>query len=627
MNEKKLQKIMQDLENNHNWSWFEEIYSRNKSNLSKIALLYRGKKITYDEMFDHMLEYAKSLRTLGITKDMEIPLCLANTPEFVYMLGAISLIGAKANIFGEGFDKEYIKEIISGCNSDVLFVTDNKYNEIKSAIKEAGVKKIVMFSLNDSLPNKQNPYIEFDREYYDFENKVEEFKKENNSIISQNEFKELGKNYSGQVKFDSTLNDEFTITYSSGITNSSRPKGIIHTNRSYITMGRFHDKDASDTRPMKNMTVLASIPTFSNTNVASNISDTLVQGCTVGLEPIFDKNHFIYSLLINKPNFVVTSKSFILYTMKKIKDRQDIKLPFLMALFAAGEPTSPGEEKFINKVLKKKEAGVDVLPKPLAPVSLSIAGGDCEHGGFYFNLFKKINDMNPIYKVRNETSGVKPFSMVEFAILDSNGNHLGKYQVGKLVANSPCSMKEYKNNPEGNKQFFIKDKNGKTYGNCNVFAYEDCLGRLHIKGRYVEDSVLPTYVISDCISKDTKKIMSCEVVQIYDGDNVRYVAHIEFQPDASVNVANVLSGIEKRIKSEIPYFDTENLCYEIHNDEIEFPLTKCGKRNSNELIDEGINEYCLKPIEENGEVTLIAYPEYLKMKNSKKYFMKKSSNI
>ena len=63
MKEKKLQKIMQDLENNHNWSWFEEIYSRNKSNLSKIALLYRGKKITYGEMFDHTLEYAKSLRT------------------------------------------------------------------------------------------------------------------------------------------------------------------------------------------------------------------------------------------------------------------------------------------------------------------------------------------------------------------------------------------------------------------------------------------------------------------------------------------------------------------------------------------------------------------------------------
>lgn len=623
MNEKKLQKIMVDLEKNHNWSWFEEIYSRNKNNLGKIALLYRGKKITYGEMFEHMLEYAKSLRTLGVTKDMEIPLCLANTPEFVYMLGAISLIGAKANIFGEGFDKEYIKEIISGCNSDVLFVTDNKYNDIKSVVEEIGIKKIIVFSLADSLPNKQNPYIEFDREYYDFDNKVESLKKENHNIISQEEFKELGKRYTGQVKSNSTLDDEFTITYSSGTTNTSRPKGIIHTNRSYITMGRFHDKDASDTRPMKNMTVLASIPTFSNTNFASNISDTLVQGCTVGLEPIYDKNHFVYSLLINKPNFAVTTKSFILYSMKKIKDREDIKLPFLMALFAVGEPTSPGEEKFINKVLKKKKTGIDLLPKPLAPVSLSIAGGDCEHGGFYFNLFKKINDMNPIYKLRNETSGVKPFSMVDYAILDPNGNHLDKYQVGKLVANSPCSMKGYKNNPEGDKQFFIKDKNGKTYGNCNVFAYEDCMGRLHIKGRYAEDNILPTYLISDCISKDTKKIMSCEVVQVYDGADVTYVAHIEFQPDTSINVANVLNGIEKRIKSEIPYFDINNLCYKIHNDDVEFPLTKCGKRNSNELANEGIDEHCLKPIEENENVKLIEYTKYLQMQNSKKLCIKK----
>ena len=58
-----------------------------------------GDILTYGEMFEHMKEYAKSLRQQGIEKGMEIPICMSNTPELVYLLGAISMIGAKANIF------------------------------------------------------------------------------------------------------------------------------------------------------------------------------------------------------------------------------------------------------------------------------------------------------------------------------------------------------------------------------------------------------------------------------------------------------------------------------------------------------------------------------------------------
>ena len=51
------------------------------------------------------------------------------------------------------------------------------------------------------------------------------------------EFLNLGKEYKGNYIEKVNLDDEFTITYSSGSTNSSRPKAIVHDVKSYIVMG------------------------------------------------------------------------------------------------------------------------------------------------------------------------------------------------------------------------------------------------------------------------------------------------------------------------------------------------------------------------------------------------------
>ena len=112
-----------------------------------------------------MQKYAKALRAFGLREGDEVPVCMANAPELVYLLGGISIIGAKANIFGYEFDPEYITEIIDSCSSELIFVLDNAYSVIKEAVKASHVKKIVMCSLTDSLPRSGNPYAEYDKHH------------------------------------------------------------------------------------------------------------------------------------------------------------------------------------------------------------------------------------------------------------------------------------------------------------------------------------------------------------------------------------------------------------------------------------------------------------------------------
>ena len=168
---KKILNELKNIEENHNWSWFNEIYNKNKNNLSRTAILYRGKKITYREMFKKMEEFAKSMKALGISKQDEIAACVSNNPETIYLMGAASMIGAKVNLFNDDFKKDYLYNILNGCSKKILFTTDNMYQNFIDISKKIDFEKVYVASLTDSLPNGKDPYEKIDNKFYKF-NKI-----------------------------------------------------------------------------------------------------------------------------------------------------------------------------------------------------------------------------------------------------------------------------------------------------------------------------------------------------------------------------------------------------------------------------------------------------------------------
>ena len=80
--------------------------------MNSVALKYRDNLITYCDMFNKAYSYAKALRGIGYIKGDEVVICVSNIPEFIYMLLAVSLIGCKANIVGNWFDSNYLKNIL-----------------------------------------------------------------------------------------------------------------------------------------------------------------------------------------------------------------------------------------------------------------------------------------------------------------------------------------------------------------------------------------------------------------------------------------------------------------------------------------------------------------------------------
>ncbi len=607
-------KALIDLEQNHNTSWYNYLKDKNKDNMNKIALFYRGNKISFKEMFDKADKLAVSMSEKNLTLGDEIGVCVSNTPELVYILLAANKLGLKVNLFGSSFDKKYLSEILDGISKKVIFISDDNYDDIKDVVKGKNIEQIVITSLATSLPkdpSKCDEYEEDLKDYYHYEDKTDRIVSEGNNIESFDNFMKKTNKDTKVPNNIGNLETDFLVTYTSGSTKNGFPKEIVHKNRSLITMGRFHDSELSGNPKLENMRGLAHIHPESNTDVITCISDNLMQGWSVALEPEYSKDKALDYIILNKPNYLNITTSFLIEMSKQYlmdgkynKDGKSRKLPFLLATFAVGERTSKGEEKFINQFLRKSKAGSGISIKgfKMPYTTLSIGGGDCEHGGIYYTLWKSLQEKlySPI--IRKNELGMMPVPYVVVTALkqDSNGNYIecDYNEPGILVANSYSNLSCYKNNNEATRKLILTDNLGRNWITTNTYGYVDTIGSVHVKGRIPEkkNSICETYMIDDIVTNDTKNILSSTTVETMDG----MLITIQKQPSSNKSTTEIIKSIYSRLLNNIPSEVLDTIKIRVIPIRDSMPLTPSGKRNSTALentsfgVIEDINNYIEK---------------------------------
>ena len=598
--------LLKKIKTNHNHSWYKEVYDRSKDDMGKVALFYRGNKITYKEMFEKADAVAKSFLEMGLKKGDEIPCCLANTPELVYIMLAANKIGIKLNLFGSNIDHEYLETILKDTSKKLFISTDNEYSKVKEVIEKLNIEKKLVVSLHDSLPEHPELCDEYEESldsYYHYEDKVPELKEKDSTITSFKEFIDFGKNYDKEIIDDNDLETEFTVTYTSGSTRKGKPKPIIHCNRSYIVGGIYNNTNLTGSPEVPEIRGLAHIHSDSNTDLVTCISDNLIKHGTVALEPEYDKNKFLDYIIINKPVHLDATTSFLVqaakdYFKRKKENKRKIKLPKMLVTMAVGEAASPGEEKFINRFLLEIRAGSDIslngIKLPCGP--LSIGGGDCEHGGIFYRLLKKIQALPRALILGKRDYGMVP---VPFAVVtalkqlpDGSYEECNYNEEGIIVANSITNMKGYKNNPEATKKKIITDRYGRNWLSCDVYGYVNKLGNVVMKGR-VEDKLtlsdgqeIHPYMIDDVVLLDSKNILSSTTVAVDTEQGKIPVINIEISPLSKKQERTIITSMIKRIENK---FGTQ-FDYAIRriDNETSYPTTGSGKRNIPALQNMGL---------------------------------------
>ncbi len=589
---KKAKKALDDIEKNNNNSWALFMYERNLSSnaMNKVAIQYRGNKITYGEMWSKVFEYCKALKVNGVKKGDQVPVCISNIPEYLYLLLACSLVGATIHLVGNWFNKDSLKNILDKTNSSLIFVSDDVYPSVADAIEESNIEKTILLSLEDSLMKGRdwkpfNPYQEIDGPEHNFSSHYTEYKTRTSKImISQNEFLNSGLNYSGEVLENVSLDDVATISYTSGTTEKGCPKGVKHSNRVYIAGSRFKKSDVSGMPEMKDLIAQYEVPVYSHTNIG-NVADTFFCNCTYSSEPFVETKFILKSLLINKPNYCQSTIGRWLYLGKELgkEENKNITFPYLIMADVVGEGCTPGEEKFLNKTARKHKFGVKKLPFPLSPVTFSMGGGTCEAGGVFTTLFHELQSKRLILYGKNYSLGMIPFNLIEYEVINQNGDYCKINEPGFLAVKSPTEFLGY-TDPTLDETAYIVDKYGKKWINMGTLSYksEPRFRSVKMKGRvddyvYLKDgSFFPTYKIEESISKDTKNIMSVAVIKMDDGT---YVCHLEKQPDSKKNIIEILKSCALRLERDLPSEIFERLYFRVRSFEEGFPVAKSGKRD------------------------------------------------
>lgn len=600
---KKAKNALVDLEENHDNSFAVEMFLNNIKRLNNINAIYRGREINGYEFWNRVYKYAKALKAMKISKGDVIPVMMSNCPEYFFLMVAIDLIGAIMNIVGPWFDKDYLKEIFIESKSKYIFVTDDINESIIYGINNAdNVQEVFMFSLTDSLARDEkgfikNPYFEYDDRFGHFKNNIQEYKNAiGKDLLSSKDFLLKAKEYNGTVVEDMVLSDPCIITYTSGTTSKGRPKACLHSNRNYLSIARFKKSDVAPMPPLKKVIALAHLPSYTQTVLTAAYLDPLYMGWTTALEPYYDLDFYPYSLLINKPNYTVETPEYEKYVAKLLDTAwKTVKMEYRIAICVAGQELSQGLERYLNRISKEHKFGTARLPFPFAPVTISIAGGTTENGGFLSTLFKALQEKRPSHLLHKEPMLLQSIGLADIEVLSENGRRCRNYERGMCVVNSPTNQIGYVDE-KYNTDIDIIDEHGKTWRTMATPGYKDRFGCLRLVDRpntdivTSEGKIVPLYTVLDLVKVDIKNIMEAYLVKIPDKSHEKYVIHIEKQPDSQMDDYSVIKMSANRLKDKVDSEILSNLYFRIRSFTEGFPVAGTGKTDMDELQKEGITK-------------------------------------
>lgn len=531
----------------NNKTVYRALIDNNKDHLNDIALEYFYAKITFKKLFANIEKTAQALEINGIKKGDFVTICAPGIPETVYTFYALSKLGAVANMMAPHFDKNGFINRVSDCNSRLLIVMDDFYDEIKDAAKQSKIEKIIIVPTLNSSPIKV-----FSKKYKtnikNNEINWNQFIKEGNSLVSTTEV---------EYKKDMPL----TMVYSSGTTGAS--KGILLSNDSFLNSANSYFESGLDiSRGQKFYQI---IPTWFSTGISTSINLPLLCGATVFMDPRFERKAFVKNVIKAKPNYCVAATSIYegLLDNPKLKNKD---LSYFTNAFEGGEVLTKETALRINETFKEHNNHS----------SIKVGYGQCECGA-------TITTQTDNTKHCNGSVGI-PLPSINIQICDEEYNEVVVGNRGFILVKTPARMLEYYKNKDETNNYFYIDEFGQKWNCTGDIGYMDYDGNLFVEGRASDYSIINNQKIYnfdiEAAITNVEYVKMCDVLtSSYNNDEL--VAHIILdqkymkENNISYNI-DLLKNIQNEILKQTGNTDMIPNIFKIRD---EFPCAKSGKRD------------------------------------------------
>lgn len=424
-------------------SKYDFLEDRNKDYMNYIALSFDKRKITYEELHTRINEYARALYKKGIRKGDVIGVCVVNTPESIYLLYALDIIGAIVVGFSPLNNDYKMKRDIEMVKPKMIITVDMMYGKFKNACDALNISPI----LYSPVESMNNPIVKI---LYNSKQIIDGNKLFNPEQNLKSIVKKSGKYDFERDKFEpNSLND---ILFTGGSTGVH--KGVELSSNGLNGVVKALD-DVLILEP--GMKHLGNIPfghmSFGRLVMHYSLCKNLEYALTLNAMPnkFYDElvrtqadgamgGPIHWEALINNPNIEKES-------LKNLKQA-----------LSGGEMFKPDKKLQAEEALRKGGCEIFIgdglgLTEMWAPTHVNMGGKNTPGTIGYSIPFVKSKVVDP--KILDSFDPTIEYDLQEVP--------LGK--IGILLVDGPGKMLGYHNNSTETNKVFIKDKNGTTWYN------------------------------------------------------------------------------------------------------------------------------------------------------------------
>lgn len=411
---------------------YENILNASSKYFANVAFYFQNKKFTYLHVIHMVNRFARAMKELGIKKDDVVTVCLPNIPEAVYLLYAISQIGAIGNMVHPLFNYEQMKENLQLTGSKILFCLDLNFEKFAPLCNQGitvyacsptqelcFVKKFLYAQINPTI--KKIPK----------KNKLTKFYKAEPLYQYEKDY----------LKDSIYLHSGGTSGKSKTIALSAFAINALCSNGAYIL-----DIDCAEDKHM-----LAVLPMFHGFGLCMGVMALLAHGGAIVLMPKFSTKETIRYLSKGQINYIIGIPQLFEALLSK-PNFSGKKLKNLLTCFVGGDFVATS---LIDRFNKRMEE----------------AGSSCRLlEGYGLTETVTVCSVNLLKNNRPGTVG-QPLPNVKFKIVDTiSGKDLGINQEGELYIAGETLMNGYRFCPaDANEQVFTIDQEGVKWvktGDC-----------------------------------------------------------------------------------------------------------------------------------------------------------------
>ena len=444
---------------NANNSKYNYMLEQNKKYMNYTALTFGDRKITYEEMHDRIEKYVKMLYSKGVRNGDIIGVCALNTPESVYLLYALDIIGAVVVGYSPLDNKEKIKKDIELTKPKMVISVDMCYSNFKEFEKALNFSTI----LYSPMESAQDMKLKIGY-------KLLQLKQGNFKLDKESNLKSLLKKNYSDVQYIKApyIEDRLTdIMFTGGSTGVHKGVDLAGNGLNSVVEGMNSIFPAE-----AGMVHLGNIPighmVYGRMIMHYALSNNMEFALTLKALPkdFYDElvRTHANAAVGGPPHWVslIEQQGDIFVPSSKLKKNSLSELHYATS---GGEAKKATTDKAINQALKfcGSDAKLgDGLGATETWASMMINNGRVHHQG---------------------TIG-KPISTIDIKLVNpETGKIVKKGEKGLLYVSGPSVMLGYHNNPEETEKVISYDENGKKWINIGDYLQELETGEYKYVGR------------------------------------------------------------------------------------------------------------------------------------------------